>query len=118
MTEKLPLFKCTSKQVHEIADRLNNMLVHKIPDNYHEQYGAGWMLKLQGDIIATAVEWCYRDFITELNHVPTPSEIEKAWYDYTYFDLFDSMGLAELRPPKMLENSIMYTYAIAMTQKE
>lgn len=110
------LFKVTAKDVHRIADRLNNSIIYEIPEKYHQQYGAGWQLKLQGDIVATAVEWCYRDY-TATGYLPNADEIVKAWYEYTYFDLFEAMGLSELRPPKTLEEGLVHTYACAMAEE-
>ncbi len=110
------LFEATAEDVHRIADRLNNSLISEIPEKYHRQYGAGWMLKLQGDIVATAVEWCHRDY-TAGGYRPTADEIVRAYYDYSYYDLFEEMGLSKLRPPSALESGLVSTYAHAMAEE-
>lgn len=111
------LFKTTATEVRCIADRLNNMMISDIQKTYIEKYGAGWKLKLQGDIVATAVEWCHRDY-TCSGYTPTTEEMVDAWYEYTYFDLFEDMGLSELRPSKALEEGLVSTYAHAMLEAE
>lgn len=110
------LFKATADEVRAIAKRLNGSLISEIPDIYYKKFGAGWKLKLQGNIVATAVEWCHRDY-TATGYLPNADEIVKAWYEYTYFDLFEEMGLSELRPPKTLEEGLVYTYACAMAEE-
>lgn len=110
------LFKATADDVRAIVERLNGSLISEIPEMYCKKYGAGWKLKLQGDIVAAAVEWCHRDY-TATGYHPNADEIVKAWYEYTYFDLFEEMGLSELRPPKTLEEGLVRTYACAMAEE-
>ena len=108
------LFKATAKDVRAIAKRLNESEISEIPEIYYRKFGANWALKLQGDIIATVVEWCHRDYVVRTGHAPTAEELAKAFDEFDHWDLFDSMGLSKLRPSEALGLSLMMTYAHAM----
>lgn len=114
MTENIALFKTMKEDVLKIAKRVNETLISELPVKYHEKYGAGWQLKLSGDIIATAVDWCYRDYLDTFKEKPTIEEFEEAFDEYDYWDLFGRFGLAEIRPRDGLARPIMRTYAMAM----
>jgi hypothetical protein len=80
MTEVV-LFKATADDVRAIVERLNGSLISEIPEMYCKKYGAGWKLKLQGDIVAAAVEWCHRDY-TATGYHPNADEIVKAYQKF------------------------------------
>lgn len=112
------LFNATAKDVRAIAKRLNESEISEIPEIYYKKFGAPCALKLQGDIIATAVEWCHRDFTECEGYAPTAEELAKAFDEFDYWDLFETMGLEKLRPSETLGRSIMMTYAHAMEAEE
>ena len=112
MTEYPMLFRATSKDVYAIKDRVLN--TPDLVNDYYAKYGVGWKLKLSGDIIATAVEWCYRDFLDTFGKKPTMDTFERAFDEYDYWELFKLAGLAEIRPRDGLARPIMRTFAMAM----
>lgn len=118
MSENIALFKTTKKDVLKIAERVNETQISKLSVKYHEKYGAGWKLKLSGDIIATAVEWCYRDFLNTFGKKPTMDTFERAFDEFDYWELFKLTGLAEIRPGDGLARPIMRTYAQAIMEGE
>ena len=116
MSENIALFKTTKKDILRIAKRVNETLISELPVKYHDKYGAGWKLKLSGDIIATAVVWCYRDYLDKFGKKPTVDEFEEAFDDYDYWDLFCELELIELRPSDGLARAIMRTYAMVILE--
>jgi len=118
MSENIALFKTTKKDVLKIAERVNETSISELSVKYHEKYGAGWKLKLSGDIIATAVEWCYRLFIETCGGKPTLDKFEEVFDGFDYWDLFDRLGLTEIRPSDGLARPIMRTYAMAIMEGE
>ena len=117
MAEYPMLFKTTKKDVLKIAKRVNETPVPELSVKYHEKYGAGWQLKLSGDIIAAAVDWCYRDYLDTTGGKPTIDEFEEAFDEYDYWELFKMAGLAEIRPGDGLARPIMRTYAMALLEE-
>jgi hypothetical protein len=118
MSKNIALFKTTKKDVLKIAERVNETSISELSVKYHEKYGAGWQLKLSGDIIATAVEWCYRDFLNTFGKKPTMDTFERAFDEFDYWELFKLVGLAEIRPRDGLARPIMRTYAMAIMEGE
>ena len=116
MTEYPMLFRATSEDVFAIKDRVLN--TPDIANDYYAKYGVGWRLKLSGDIIATAVEWCYRDYMDSFEFEPTLDEFEEAFDKYDYWVLFSRLGLDEIRPRDELARPIMRTYAMAILEGE
>ena len=94
MTEYPMLFRTTKKDVKTIAKRVNETPLPTLLEEYLEKYGAGWKLKLSGDIIATAVEWCYRDFLDMFGKKPTMDTFERAFDEYDYWEMFKLAGRA------------------------
>ena len=114
MTEYPMLFRTTKKDIMTIKERV--LEAPNLANDYYAKYGAGWQLKLSGDIIATAVEWCYRDYMATYGGKPTLNEFEEVFDGFDYWDLFGRLGLAEIRPRDGVARPIMRTYAMAILE--
>ena len=116
MAEYRMLFRTTIEDIFIIKDRIMN--TPDLVNDYYAKYGAAWQLKLSGDIIAVAVEWCYRNYMDSFEFEPTLEEFEEAFDEYNYWDLFSRLELTEIRPSDGLARAIMRTYAMAILEIE
>ena len=114
MTEYPMLFRTTKKDIMTIKERV--LEEPNLTNDYYAKYGAGWRLKLSGDVIATAVACCYLDYIETCGGKPTLDKFEEVFDGFDYWDLFDRLGLTEIRPSDGLARPIMRTYAMAILE--
>ena len=116
MTEYPMLFRTTIEDIFIIKDRILN--APDLVNDYYAKYGGAWQLTLSGDIIAVAVEWCYRDYMDSFEFEPTLDEFEEAFDEYDYWELFSRLGLDEISPGAGLARPIMRTYAMVILEGE
>lgn len=113
----MKLCACSFKDVKNKADSLNAMQMSEIVPSYQKRLGVGWPMRLAGDVLACAVDWCYRYYVRQHRHKPTDVDEFLARFDYyTFLDLYDYMGLRCIRLPPKTERALTITYALAMIE--
>ena len=105
-TNIIPLFKCTAEtfttSVKRAYEHENDFIW------YADTYGAPWRIKVQGDLIAVAVNWMAKDFVENFGYLGDATELMDAFIEYDYLELFDNYP--DFRPNEMLGLGLARTY--------